>query len=74
MYLLSEKHWKPLFKLENNMYCSKCGNNVVTCNCPDIEERLKQVANSSNAGPCGVINLQRRKERQEAEDKKKEEN
>jgi len=28
------------------MYCTKCNNHIATCTCPDIDERLADVAKS----------------------------
>lgn len=51
------------------MFCERCQSEVVECLCPDIEERLRQLAEHPAAAPAALQNLTARLERLQKEKK-----
>jgi hypothetical protein len=47
------------------MWCCKCNKDIVDCVCPDIEERLRNLAENPVVAPAAIQNLEARKIKQE---------
>lgn len=47
------------------MFCMICNHDLVTCTCPDIEERLASLA-GTNAAPAAAQNLAARRRARQA--------
>lgn len=46
------------------MFCLLCNHDLITCTCPDIEERLASLA-GTNAAPAAAQNLATRRKARE---------